>query len=297
MDKRPAVMTAATTGGSASSTPLISPTNGHHHHTAPASGHISPRRPGEDTEQPQQPPFVSQQRPPAGQSLPSIHEALGRDTALPYPPSSQQGPNPGSNAIAPPRRGSDGPSGPPNPFSAPVPSTAYLPTQPPQEVPQRSSVPSVHSQDSFTPMPSLSSGRSPTQSARTAASSNSGQSLDHPQTYTMSSPSGYPHYPQTQPPQPQQPSIAYPAQPAVVYPAVPYDVRTGAGQQWGASQPDMMQVDQPQRIAHRASAPVPYSESVKRHLEGYDIEASLNEVCTHFCSSPRRIVSEHVIAR
>lgn len=40
----------------------------------------------------------------------------------------------------------------------------------------------------------------------------------------------------------------------------------------------MMQVDQPQRIAHRASAPVPYSESVKRHLEGYDIEASLNEL-------------------
>ena len=102
----------------------------------------------------------------------------------------------------------------------------------------------------------------------------------------MSSPTTYPHYSQAQQPQPQQPTIGYPsqvgpapAQPGVVYPAVPYDARTGVGPQWAASQPDMMQVDQPQRIAHRASAPVPYSESVKRHLEGYDIEASLNEVC------------------
>ena len=311
MDKHPAVMTAATTGSSVSNTPLVSPITAHHHQSAPTSGHISPRRPGEDKEQHQQSPFVSQQRAPVPQSLPSIHEALGGNSALPYPVTSQQGPHPGTNAVPQTRRDSDGPSGPPNPFSNPKPPSSTNYPQPPQrqqEPAQRSSIASIQSQDSIArSMPSLSSGRSPTQSTRTVASSSSGQSLEHPATYAMSSPTSYPHYPRAQPqsqqhphphshphphphphpqpqPQPQpQPPMAYaapmaPAQPTVVYPAaVPYDARTGAGPQWNGNAPDMMQVDQ-QPMTHRASAPVPYSESVKRHLEGYDFEASLSEV-------------------
>jgi hypothetical protein len=39
-----------------------------------------------------------------------------------------------------------------------------------------------------------------------------------------------------------------------------------------------MHSEEAQRAAARIGPSAPYNESVKRHLEGYDVEASLNEV-------------------
>ncbi|KAL1953362.1 hypothetical protein VTO42DRAFT_2961 [Malbranchea cinnamomea] len=304
MQTSPGMMAAAATTGTRAANPsLVSPTSSHHHHQSfPSSEHISPPRP-EDQARKQQhhhqhPQFGPSQRPPVSQTLPSIHEALG---SLSSPP--QQGPHPSVNISGSlPHRSSDSPAGPPNPFSNPPTQqqqqpSSYYPPQDGREAPQRSSIASNHSQDSTSrSMPSFSSGRSPTQNIQTTASSSSssssvsGQNPALEPVYAMPSSASYASYPQPQPQahhhhQPPQPP-AYPSQMGqdqrtMAYTSpVSFESRPGGGAQWtsSANPPEIMQVDQTQRIAHRASAPLPCSESVKRYLENYDVEASLNEL-------------------
>lgn len=207
------------------------------------------------------------------QSLPSIHEALGKDNHLPYPaptsaPPSQQGhPAAPSHLVG---RAGDAPAGPPNPFSNGPPSGSLMrePGYPHQTDASRTSLNSINTintQETRNPssLHSLSTGKSPTQSAKTGITSISGSqnsSYDYsapPSAGSVASPNGYSNYP---------PTYAYPpAHPS--YPPTPYDSRAYMGA------PDVKG-----GFVGRPMPGPPHSDSVKRHLDIYDVEASLNEV-------------------
>lgn len=273
---------------------------------APSSGYISPsdsRRAGEeesrDQSQSRPHPTPHQHQTPQKQSLPSIKEALGHDdpytapgpTSVPpqQPPSTSHHPHaapapaPTSTLVS--RPNPEAPLGPPNPFSAGSPSTPYAhhattaPQQHPnQHDPQRSGRMSINSQDSRNQsLPSLTSGKSPSQSSRTGAPSLNSQASSYeygapPQSAgNMSSPSSY--YPQ------QAFSYAVPGAAGSSYPPPASEHRPAyLGPPWKPSGPDAMQVDEGKGMLPRSTAQ-PHSESVKRHLDSYDVEASLNEVC------------------
>ncbi|OQD77253.1 hypothetical protein PENDEC_c003G01731 [Penicillium decumbens] len=210
------------------------------------------------------------------QSLPSIHEALD----LPYPaptsaPQSQPGHTaPPSHLIG--RSGAEGPSGPPNPFSNGPPSGSLMrePVYPHQSQIQteasRNSLTSVNTADSRnTSLQSLNTGKSPTQSAKTGITSVSGSqnssAYDYsapPSAGSVASPSGYTHFP---------PNYSYSQQPGgPSYPPAPYDNRPYMGA------PRVEEVK-----GGYVSRPIPaqsHSDSVKRHLDVYDVETSLNEI-------------------
>lgn len=216
------------------------------------------------------------------QSLPSIHEALGNDpTSLPYPaPTSAPQPQPGHSA--PPshligRPGAEGPAGPPNPFSTNGPPAASLMREPGyphqsqlQTEASRNSLTSINTQESRNAsLNSLSTGKSPTQSAKTALTSVSGsQNSSHydysapPSAGSVASPNGYNHFP---------PNYNFPpSQPAgPSYHQAPYDNRYMA-----APRGDEVKGG----FVTRPISGQPHSDSVKRHLDVYDVETSLNEV-------------------
>lgn len=234
----------------------------------PQSGYISPpesRRVLDD----------EKEKAASRQSLPSIHEALGKDNHLPYPaptsaPQSTPGhPAPPTHLIG---RAGEGPAGPPNPFSNGPPSGSLMrepafPHQAPTEA-SRTSLTSINTSDSRNPssLHSLSTGKSPTQSTKTGITSVSGSqnsSYDYsapPSAGSVASPNGYSHshYP---------PSYAYPPPSAPSYPPGPYDSRGYMGA------PDVKG-----GFVGRPMPGQPHSDSVKRHLDVYDVETSLNEV-------------------
>lgn len=208
------------------------------------------------------------------QSLPSIHEALD----LPYPaPTSAPQPQPGHTA--PPshligRSSTEGPSGPPNPFFNGPPSGSLMrePGYPAQGQLQsdasRNSLTSVNTADSRNAsLHSLSTGKSPTQSAKTGITSVSGSQnssgYDYsapPSAGSVASPNGFSHFP---------PNYTFPPQPNASYPPAPYDTRPYMGPS---------RVDEVKGGYARRPMPGPHSDSVKRHLDVYDVETSLNEV-------------------
>ena len=277
------------TKDSGSPGPLISPTNMYPgpqspysyfstQHSAPPPGYISPpdSRRAIDEEKERH----TQQR----QSLPSIHEALGNESPLPYPgpatsgPPTQQTAHPSqrsSSLVG--RPGGEGPPGPPNPFSngsSTGPFSRDSAFQQPQlqgEV-ARSAIGSINTQDSRNPsLHSLaSSGKSPTQSAKTgitsvSGSQNSGYDYCAPTSAPgVTSPGGYGAIPR---------SFSFQSQPppgAPSYPTSHHDNRPYMAPSWkpGAGEPTRTPMP-----GH------PYGDSVKRHLDIYDVESSLNEVC------------------
>ncbi|KAL2008242.1 hypothetical protein VTN00DRAFT_8224 [Thermoascus crustaceus] len=289
---------AMATGVGVSTAPLISPTTMYSGPPPPYSyasstassvppqpGYISPPDSRRTIEDEKEPPQTQPQR----QSLPSIHEALGNDNPLPYPGPPSSGPPSQSTHHPPPpplpsnlisRPSAEGPPGPPNPFSNGSSSTPFLRessfphqnAQPGQSQAEASrlSLASSNSQDSRNPsLPSLSSGKSPTQSSRTGAPSlpssqtSSGYEYSGPTSAgSMASPNGYGPYPQT----------FYQSQPPngpPSYPTAPY-----MGTPWkpGATEPEVKRglVSRPAITGH--------SDSVKRHLDSYDVETSLNEI-------------------
>ncbi|OJD15440.1 hypothetical protein AJ78_04315 [Emergomyces pasteurianus Ep9510] len=292
----------ATTGSSVSTPSQVSPT-GHHPYSYPPAGstsrpplvgpaHSSPpdtRRLGEEDRD--QKPLSQPQHMPQRQSLPSIHEALGSDT-LPYPhpssSSSKPGQPPAPVSIPPPilaRPSTDGPPGPPNPFSN---STSFLRDNPfsthsgvqggplHAEGP-RSSLTSIHSQESRNPsIQSLSSGKSPTESSKTGAPSlANSQSSGYELTGHISSPANFAPYPQ------QAPYAAHaPNGPtSLPYPPGSYETRPGLVVPWNQNGIDTARVeDIPQGTRANNGTTAPHSESVKRHLEGYDVESSYHEI-------------------
>ncbi|KAJ5481807.1 Zinc fingerNHR/GATA-type [Penicillium sp. IBT 31633x] len=213
------------------------------------------------------------------QSLPSIHEALGNDNPLPYPTPTSAPPSQSTHSAPPShiigRPSAEGPSGPPNPFSNPPPTGTMI-REPGfahqaqlQADPSRSSLASINTQDSRNPsLHSISTGKSPTQSSKTANTSvgsqnSSGYEYSAPTSAgSVASPNGYSHFPQ---------NYSFQTQPAGhSYPPAPYDNRP----YMGASRVEEVKggfVGRP--------AP-PHSDSVKRHLDVFDVETSLNEVCT-----------------
>ncbi|KAF3390643.1 GATA zinc finger domain-containing protein 10 [Penicillium rolfsii] len=278
----------------ASPTPLLSPNNMY-------AGQSLPYSYAPATGAPSQPGYISppesrrileddKEKPSGRQSLPSIHEALGNDNHLPYPtPTSAPPPQTGHTAPPPShligRSGAEGPSGPPNPFSN-GPATASLMREPgypahPNQIPaeaSRTSLASINTQE--TRNTSLHS-KSPTQSAKTGFTSVSGSqnssAYDYsapPSAGSVASPNGYSHFPPnysfppSQQHQPQQPPPPPPSGPP--YPSAHYENRTFMGA------PRMEEVKG--GFVGRPMPGQPHSDSVKRHLDVYDVETSLNEI-------------------
>ncbi|KAJ5244966.1 Zinc finger NHR/GATA-type [Penicillium chrysogenum] len=211
------------------------------------------------------------------QSLPSIHEALGNDNPLSYPaptsalPPQSAHPAPLTHLIG--RPSAEGPAGPPNPFSN-RPTTGSLMRQPgfPRQVQlqaeaSRSSLTSIDTQDSLNAsLYSLSTGKSPTQSVKPGIASvgsrkTSGDEYGAP-TFagSVASPNSRPRLP---------PTYSFQSQPGDhSYPPAPYDNRPYVGSS---------------RVEEVNSGFVgrpipPHSDSLKRHLDVYDVETSLNEI-------------------
>lgn len=286
-------------GSDRASTPLLSPTTMYSgqpppysystpaHNPGASPGYISPpdSRRAFDEEKEK---LAQQQR----QSLPSIHEALGNENPLPYaaPPTSAP---PAQQAHAPPRPlssslakrpSADGPSGPPNPFSSSSSGSMFRDPQfqqPPLQADVSRS--SMNTQESRNPsLNSLgSSGRSPTQSAKTGVTSISGSQPSSgyeysapPSAGSVASPNGFGTIP---------PSFSFQSQPppnAPSYPASQYDPRSYMGLPWKPAGGEPIPAEDLKGGLGRPVLPGhPYGDSVKRHLDIYDVEASLNEVC------------------
>ncbi|KAJ5106029.1 Zinc finger NHR/GATA-type [Penicillium alfredii] len=208
------------------------------------------------------------------QSLPSIHEALGNDNPLPYPaptsapPSQSTHTAPHSHLIG--RSSGEGPAGPPNPFNGPA--TAPLmrePGFPHQAEASRTSLTSINTQESRNAsLQSLSTGKSPTQSAKTgitsvSGSQNSGYEYSAPPSAgSVASPNGYSHFP---------PNYSFQSQSnGPAYAPAPFDNRPYMGT------PRMDEAKG--AFVGRPIPGQPHSDSVKRHLDVYDVETSLNEI-------------------
>ncbi|KAE8351346.1 hypothetical protein BDV28DRAFT_137275 [Aspergillus coremiiformis] len=291
---------AIASGPTTSPGPLLSPTSMYSGQPLPYSysassvsaasvqpGYISPpesRRAEEDKEK--------QQPQPQRQSLPSIHEALGNDNPLPYPASTSTAPQQAhhaphshlmsSNVMG--RPTGDAPSGPPNPFSNATSSGSYMResaySQPQlQAEASRASLTSINTQDSRNPsIQSISSGKSPTQSAKTGITSITGSQTGSGYEYSgpasaggIASPNGYGPFPQNFSFQSQPPPNA-PTYP-VAYDARPY------GPTWKSGVPDTPHMDEMKGglVGRTIAGQIP-GESVKRHLDVYDVETSLNEI-------------------
>lgn len=250
------------------------------------------------TSAPSQPGYISppesrrileddKEKPSGRQSLPSIHEALGNDNHLPYP-APTSAPPPQSGHTAPPpshligRSGAEGPSGPPNPFSN-GPATGSLMREPgypahPTQIQvdaSRTSLASINTQESRNT--SLHS-KSPTQSAKTGFTSVSGSqnssAYDYsapPSAGSVASPNGYSHFtPNYSFPPSQQHQQPPPPPGGPSYPPAHYDNRAYMGA------PRVEEVKG--GFVGRPMPGQPHSDSVKRHLDVYDVETSLNEV-------------------
>lgn len=207
------------------------------------------------------------------QSLPSIHEALGNGNSLPYPSPS----GPLSHTPHPlPRPSTEGPAGPPNPFSNPNTylrepqfssqqgSTAAAPDQ------TRGSMVSLSStQESRKPSVQSLSGKSPTSSSKTAPTSISTTHSSGPYEYSAStsvvtSPNSYGSYP----------SQAYSWQSAS------YDRSSYNGGVWKPNMEAMRNDEKVGVLGNRSGMPLnpAHSDSVKRQFDSYDVESSLAEI-------------------
>lgn len=253
-------------------------------------------------------------KPAARQSLPSISEALGAEQALPYPgpvppppsvpaPTSQHylpasaNTSPSDTRKRPFEPDSYSAQGPSNPFSHPprspfistsasqvpppppppqshldsTPRPPYDPRPPysaPQHNPRLPSLQPIKTTQS--PPPSIARPNPPYSSYPPAPSPGyepsapqAAESMNHQYGYSQ-----YSSYPPSAP-APSGPPAAYPPSTSV-YSAPP--------RYYPTSLRDNTEARLEEKKLNRASL-APYGESVKRHLESFDLEASLNEVC------------------
>ncbi|KAL4980783.1 hypothetical protein BDW66DRAFT_156497 [Aspergillus desertorum] len=269
----PAIGFLGSRGPTTSPAPLVSPTTMYPNNSLPYSYSTTPASAGPGYISPPESRRAEDEKEKAPrQSLPSIHEALGNDNPLPYPPVPTSAPPQQPNSAPPShhlssfgRSSGEGPSGPPNPFSN---GTSFLresssSNQPQlQTEPSRSSLASLNTTDSRNAsLHSVSSGKSPTQSASTGITSVSGSQTGTgyeynapPSAGSVASPTGYSGLSQPFPFQSQPPPGA-PVYPAASYDSRPYEVKSGI----------------PGPLGHQG-------DSAKRHLDVYDVESSLNEM-------------------
>jgi hypothetical protein len=294
--------------------PFAAPSHPHSSHqpspTVPPPGSLagllsppeSRRTSGDEKEMP---------RPTARQSLPSIHEALSSEQSIPYPGPAPP-PIPSTAAAAhqyPPPAATTSPSdprmrppndpsgsqGPPNPFSqtaspfvgTSTSQTSAPPPPPPPghhdpyaRAPPEQRPPYSTLQHNPTKLPSLHPIKTTQSPPPPPARSYPQYPPAPPPAYENTAPRAaepvghhyaYPQYPPTYPPSalppgpPGPPGSAY--LPTSTYPPSRYPG------QWRDAEPPRME----DKKLNRASL-APYGESVKRHLESFDLEASLNEV-------------------
>ncbi|KAF2140580.1 uncharacterized protein K452DRAFT_48515 [Aplosporella prunicola CBS 121167] len=237
---------------------------------------------------------------PARQSLPSIHEALASDQPMPYPPSqtpaaptsaAQYGPPPPPAAAIPhpdaARRhySQDMPSrDSPGLYSQPAPRSPYM--KPPfaqnQPEPPRPTLPNSHNPKLPTLHP-LRTEQPPVENPRSSFSYGYTQAPSpgyQPQSAgaMQQQPFGYSTYPaavpypySAAPPPPHAPGPAYPAS------ASAYSAQGGYPPSWRSDGAEVRRAEESKR-AGRNAGPALYGESVKRHLDNFDFEASLNEI-------------------
>jgi hypothetical protein len=245
-----------------------------------------------------------EQRQPARQSLPSIHEALGSEQPLAYSAAPPSAPVSAAPPFPPPSSttsSSDhrtrafsaveaGTQGPPNPFSHPrspfmgVPTSTAPPTSSAAHAdslprpsfssnPNNPKLPSLHplrttqSPPPGAPRPGAAypTYPPPTTSSYESSAPHSAGSMNHQYGYSQYPP----NYPLSAPP-PGSSNSAYPPA-SSTYSAPPrYPPST-----WRSESSDFGRMEE-KKLGNASLAP--YGESVKRHLENFDMEASLNEV-------------------
>ncbi|KAL2861163.1 GATA-type sexual development transcription factor NsdD [Aspergillus lucknowensis] len=280
----PAIGFLGSRASAASPAPLLSPTTIYSNQPPPYSYSTTPTNAGPGYISPPDSRRAEDEKDKPRQSLPSIHEALGNDNPLPYPPPSTSAPPQQQHNAPPPHhlsnfgsRSGEGPSGPPNPFSNGAPAGSF-PRDPTlahhsqlQTEASRSSLTSLNTQDSRNAsLHSLSSGKSPTQSTSTGITSvpgsQTGSGYDYnapPSAGSVASPNGYGVYSQPFPFQSQAPPGA------PIYPTASYESRPLVGPRTD---------DVKGGNSGHAYAGHSPSDSMKRHLDVYDVETSLNEV-------------------
>lgn len=256
------------------------------------SGYISPpdsRRLSDADKEPQ----------PHRQSLPSIHEALGKDQSILYsgPPAGATVATKNSHSATAPSPGTPIPrshpetilSGPPNPYAS-----SQLPSPFPGEPTDSRMHPTFRTSSASEEQPPLSSGLPPPDSApatvhNTPASPAPPQTHRSPRAINAPQPSNVYHStPQPvqpiQAPQPVTAQPTYPSHPpAYAYPPAPG--LHAAYSHFPSSTPwrsDGFEIDRAEEVrkaaSKQSSGSQSYGESVKRHLDIFDLETSLNEV-------------------
>ncbi|KAM5435512.1 hypothetical protein McanCB56680_007216 [Microsporum canis] len=227
-------------------------------------------------------------------SLPSIHEALGKNNPLPYPhpQSSVCGPSQTSGHLASssnPMAGpsAEGPSGPSNPFSSTNSSAPSLrdsllnSQQPPhhQSAPSQSES-SIRSQDSQNHSAhSIGSEKSSSRSSvadRTSICTSHAPSFDMLSTTStaVSSPTSYVSPVTYNPPSYASHRSVPPSQ---TFPPPSFEGRA-AHSTWNFGSSDHTPMDGVKSMQRSNGNGMPYCDAVKRHLDDYDVRASLNEV-------------------
>ena len=240
---------------------------------------------------------------PSRQSLPSIHEALGKDQALLYsgppPPSSVASQTP-HTATAPnpstpiPRSHPETVlSGPPNPYASSQHPSPY-PSEPPdrrlhqplrtssvsEEQPPVSSRLPAHEVTTAPPQRTPNSPRAPTHQSPRTISTSQPPALFNPPSQPVQA---------VQAPQPLTSQQSFHNGP----PAYPFPQTSANSTTYSHFPPstpwrsDGFEIDRAEEVRKAASKQnhgnQPYGESVKRHLEIFDLETSLNEVCILIC--------------
>ncbi|EFQ97635.1 NsdD protein [Nannizzia gypsea CBS 118893] len=222
-------------------------------------------------------------------SLPSIHEALGKSNPLPYPHSQPSvcGPSqtpghiaPSSNLMTGPS--AEGPSGPSNPFSstnssAPSLRDSILNSQHHPSAPSQSEG-SIMSQDSHAR--SIHSIGSEKSSTRGSVADRSSICTSHAPSFDMlsttstavSSPSSYVS-PVGFNPSSYSSHRSGPA--SQTFPPPSFETRPSHST-WNFGASDHTSMDSVKSM--QRSNGLPYCDAVKRHLDDYDVRASLNEV-------------------
>ena len=204
------------------------------------------------------------------QSLPSIHEALG-DKSLPFgtPLSATAPQHPGSTpSTAVTQNFPEAPKGPANPFSQPPPtfrenpfSTQHQPVPPPPPPEPQQTKPA------FTPVSQESRPPASQSYAQPSSPRSVAPSTFRP-AFSAVNESAAPHSP-VHPEQPRQ-SYSFPSlsnQPPTGYTSEPYHFSSSSKYQ-------------DQRTPFPRGPDLSYGDTVKRHLDVFDAELGLNEVCS-----------------
>ena len=301
---------------SAAPPPLVSPTSAHTGPPPPYSyssssntssvmgiahylgSPTSPRRGSNDDKEPGVPRL----------SLPSIHEALGKDPAILYsgPPPSTTVPAPTSyptstiSPTTPAPRSQPEPQlpGPPNPYASSQPLPSYSSSERPEWKSQAPPTSHPHPEIPHSPHhSSLHRSHDPAlHHSYTASPTSPHPPMRYSPSYSATTIPPPTYAPTTQPPPPASSYRSFPPPPAYSYPSpgpsvAAYHPQTAPAQPPPPWRPDPYEAERGDDTrkpgTKRGSGNGQhYGESVKRHLEFFDLETSLNEVWPPFATRP-----------